>query len=52
MTKYTEICIQLPIPKHLNEHEIIEAIDSSKMSMDSIPQPLLKLLALGSSGVV
>lgn len=43
------IIIQLPIPKHLNEHEIIEAIDPSK-DVDGLTSTNFKLLASGSSG--
>ena len=43
------IIVQLPIPKHLNEHEIIEAIDSSK-DVDGLTSTNFKLLASGSSG--
>ena len=45
------IIIQLPIPKHLNEHEIIEAIDSLK-DVDGLTSTNFKLLAAGSSGVL
>ena len=30
------ILVQLPLPKHINEQKIIEAISPIKMSMDSI----------------
>ena len=42
------IILQLPIPKNLNEHEIIDAIDSSK-DVDGLTSTNFKLLATGSS---